>query len=335
MFDSSVGHLVVALGVLAAVFALALLLALLLRRVLARIGLHDRVAAHLRRGIRVILGPERTDGVDVEGLASRALFWGLLVLAAAAIASFVRVGAVGGVGGALLDRVLGLAAQLGRAMVLLLVAWALASLLRRAVHVALDLAGIDDRTSAGGAPARMSAAVPEAVYWVVFLLFLPAVLAALDLGGVLPVQRIVDDVVRYLPNVLAAAVIFVAGWLIARIVRAMVTNLTVALGLDRAAERFGVRRILGARAPSAGGGRARLRARPVSGHSRRTRPAPPRCDHRTGDGHARPRPGRAPAPRRGCRASSHRLHRGPDRLEPGAGHPAGGPASTGCSSGSG
>lgn len=255
IFDSTVGDLVITLGVLAAAFGLALVVAVLLRRLLSRLGLREGVAVRLRSAVRVVLGPERVAQLDVDRLASRILFWGLLILVAAAIASVVPFGSVGGASGELLDRVMGLLAQLGRALLLLVTAWILAAILRRAVRAALDLAGVDDRLEESGGegrPSRLSHTVPEAVYWIVLLLFLPSVLRALDLEGVLlPIETIVDEVVRFLPNVLGAVIILLAGWLLARIVKAMVVNLMTVLGLDRGAERLGVRRVLGSRSPSA------------------------------------------------------------------------------------
>ena len=256
IFDTTVGDLVIALGVLAAAFGLALIAAALLRRLLSRLGLREGVAVRLRGGIRLVLGPERAAQLDVDRLAGRILFWGLLVLVGAGIASVAPVGSVGGASGELLDRVMGLTAQLGRALILLVAAWVLAAVLRRAVRAALDLAGVDDRLDESGdgetRPSRLSHTVPEAVYWIVLLLFLPAVLRALDLEGVLlPVETIVDEVIRFLPNVLGAVIILLAGWLLARIVKAMVVNLLAVLGFDRAAARLGVRRVLGSRNPSA------------------------------------------------------------------------------------
>lgn len=256
IFDTTVGDLVIALGVLAAAFGLALIAAAVLRRLLSRLGLRESVAVRLRGGIRLVLGPERAAQLDVDRLAGRILFWGLLILVGAGIASVAPVGSVGGASGELLDRVMGLTAQLGRALILLVAAWVLAAVLRRAVRAALDLAGVDDRLDESGdgeaRPSRLSHTVPEAVYWIVLLLFLPAVLRALDLEGVLlPVETIVDEVIRFLPNVLGAVIILLAGWLLARIVKAMVVNLLVVLGFDRAADRLGVRRVLGSRNPSA------------------------------------------------------------------------------------
>jgi hypothetical protein len=58
------------------------------------------------------------------------------------------------------------------------------------------------------------------------MLFLPAILGALMLEGLLgPVQGMVDKTLAFLPNLLATGVILGVGWLPARIVQRIVTNL--------------------------------------------------------------------------------------------------------------
>ena len=254
VFDSSVGHLVVSLAVLAAAFGFALAVVLVLRRLLTRVGLGERIATRVGAGVRAVLGPERAAKHDVERTAGRILFWGLLILVLAGLASVFDFNTVGGVAGGLLGRVMELAVQLGQALLLLTAAWALAALLRRAVRAALEAAGVDESQGRDAkAPAgTLSHTVPEAIYWIVLLLFMPSLLEVLGLGGVLlPVEAVADEVVLFLPNLLLAVIIFLVGWFVARIARAAVTNLLATLGLDRAFDRLGVRRLLGSRTPSA------------------------------------------------------------------------------------
>jgi hypothetical protein len=80
----------------------------------------------------------------------------------------------------------------------------------------------------------------------VFLLFLPNILETLKLQGLLaPVQGLIDRVLTFLPNILAAGVILAAGWFIARIVQRIVTNLLAAVGVDGIGEKVGLAPALG------------------------------------------------------------------------------------------
>ncbi len=98
----------------------------------------------------------------------------------------------------------------------------------------------------GAKPASLTKTLADTAYWLVFLLFLPAVLDALGLEGLLaPVNDLVGRFLGFLPNVFAALLIVAIGWLVARIVRRVVTNLLVAVGVDRLSQRVEMQGVLG------------------------------------------------------------------------------------------
>jgi hypothetical protein len=77
-------------------------------------------------------------------------------------------------------------------------------------------------------------------------LFLPAILGALSLQGLLaPVQGMIDKILSFLPNLVTAGIIFLVGWFIARLVQQIVTNLLVAIGTDNFSEKVGLAKALG------------------------------------------------------------------------------------------
>ena len=85
----------------------------------------------------------------------------------------------------------------------------------------------------------MSSYLGDVLFWLVILMFLPAILSAFALSGLLaPVQGMVDKLLAIVPNVFAAAVIGFVGWLVARVLRGLVTNLLSAAGADRLTERL-------------------------------------------------------------------------------------------------
>lgn len=92
-----------------------------------------------------------------------------------------------------------------------------------------------------GDEAKLSQTLPEAVYWVIFALFLPAVLGALQIPGLLePVQNMFNKAMGYLPNVIGAAVILLIGLLIAKIVKQVISNLTASFGINSMAAKIGI-----------------------------------------------------------------------------------------------
>jgi len=86
----------------------------------------------------------------------------------------------------------------------------------------------------------------ETAYWLIPLLFLPAIHGAFGPAGMLsPVEGMVSSLVGFLPNLLAAAVMLAVGWFAARIVQRVASGLLSAVGVDRLSERVGLASALG------------------------------------------------------------------------------------------
>jgi hypothetical protein len=138
-----------------------------------------------------------------------------------------------------LDQLYDYAPELVGPTLLLIIAWTVATALRIMVRRGLTAIRFDARFAADGNAAdvrRRSSAdtIGETIYWLTFLIFLPAILGELELGILLePVRGIVDKFLAYLPYLLSAAVILTVGWLVAKIIRRVVVNLLVALGTDK------------------------------------------------------------------------------------------------------
>lgn len=125
--------------------------------------------------------------------------------------------------------------------VLLLVAWIIASIVRTVVTKGLSATSLDEKLSSEAGMGPMSDNLGNVLYWLVFLLFLPAILGALELTGLLdPVQGMVNTILAILPNLLAAGIIAFVGWWVAKITRDLVSNLLSATGADRLGETAGL-----------------------------------------------------------------------------------------------
>lgn len=72
------------------------------------------------------------------------------------------------------------------------------------------------------------------VFIIVFVLFLPSIFARLGLEGVAsPISNMVNAIISYIPNLLAAALILFIGFFVARVVRDLLIPLLRKLGVDR------------------------------------------------------------------------------------------------------
>jgi len=150
-----------------------------------------------------------------------------------------------------LDQIFTYLPKLLSATVLLLVAWISGSLLRRIVTGVLSRANIERRLAEpAGLEAATESVLPQTVgnvvYWLTFLVLLPAVLDALGLQGLLqPVQQMMAKIIGFLPNLFAATLIMLIGWLGARIVQQVIANVLDATGVNNFGRRVGLATGLG------------------------------------------------------------------------------------------
>jgi hypothetical protein len=143
--------------------------------------------------------------------------------------------------------------RLVAAVLLLFAAWIIASVLRWVIFRGLSATKLDERLRKGVALEKtprltVTKSISDAVYWLVFLFFLPAILSTLQMHGILePVQGMIDKIFSFLPNIFVAVVIVLIGWFLARIIQQIVTNLLAAAGTDRLSERIGLAPVVGER----------------------------------------------------------------------------------------
>jgi len=106
-------------------------------------------------------------------------------------------------------------------------------------------------TASGDESVRLSETLPEAVYWVVFALFLPAILGALQMPGLLePVQQMFTKALSYVPNIFGAGIILAIGLFVGKLIRQVVSNLTASLGVNQVAGKLGINTAGGKSKPS-------------------------------------------------------------------------------------
>jgi hypothetical protein len=241
---NSIPTLVGAALILLVGWLIAWIVSAIVRRVLQRTTLDNRLAVW-------ITGEEEGEGIEVERWIARGVFWLIMIFVLVAFFQVLGLTMVTEPLNQLLLQVFAYAPRLVGAALLLGAAWVVASMLKYATTRALKLAKIEERfdTLAGAEEegrVPLARTLGDAVYWLVFLLFLPAILGALAVEGLLqPVQGMIDSILGFLPNIFAAGLILAVGWFAARIVQRVVTNLLVALGTDKLSERVGLDRVLG------------------------------------------------------------------------------------------
>ena len=274
--------IIAAIVILVVGIILAYIIKAIIRGILNSTDLDNRIAGW-------ISGRPDTDAPKIENWIAGAFFWLIIILTVVAVLQTLQLDAVTEPINDFLSGVIGFLPNLVGALILLGVAWLLATIVKLVVTRALKAFGLDERlgqqledrsdtttrTTTGTTTTRLadeptsaqttetvppstgrttgtssstqqrdqfslSETIGNALYWFIFLLFLPSILSTLGLEGTLvPVQQLLNDILSILPNILAAIVIAAAGWLVAQVVRQIVTNLLAAAGIDRIGSRFG------------------------------------------------------------------------------------------------
>lgn len=233
-----------ALAILILGWLAALVLSSLLRGGLRRLDLDGRLAKWIETD-------RKARRPYAERWISRGVYYLILIFVLIAFLQSLNLTITAEPLNRLLTQLLEFAPRLLGGGLLLLAAWILAAVLREVVSGVLRAVRLDERLSGkagleGEGRTPISATLATAAYWVVFLLFLPAVLGALALQGLLePVKSMTDRILVFLPTLFGAALILLLGWFVARIVQRIVSNLLAAAGADRLSERLGLERAFG------------------------------------------------------------------------------------------
>lgn len=201
---------------------------------------------------RLVFGEESGTTVPVEIGIGKGVFYLFMIFVFIAVFQVLQLTMVTEPLNNLLASIFGYLPNIAGAGLLLLVAWVLAALLRRATRAVLQRARLDERLRDRMEPevestfSPLSKTLSDVVYWLVFLLFLPGILNALALQGPLePVKALLNKVSAFMPNIIGAGIIILIGWFAAGLVRKIVSNLLAATGLDRLSERVGLADTLG------------------------------------------------------------------------------------------
>ncbi|MGB2895451.1 MAG: hypothetical protein WBB65_04715, partial [Anaerolineales bacterium] len=201
-----------AIGVLIGGWLVALIVAAIIRGGLRRTRLDERIA-------RLISGDEDApEKLNIAHWVSRVVYYLIMLFVLVGFLQTLNLAVVAQPINELLNQVLSYIPVLLGGAALLFVAWLIASALKFVVLRVLNAIKFDERVASQAKidmqETSFSASLASVVYWLVFLLFLPAVLGALGLQGLLePVQGIVDEILGVLPNILGAGLILFVGWL--------------------------------------------------------------------------------------------------------------------------
>lgn len=127
-----------------------------------------------------------------------------------------------------------------RALLLLLLAWVVAFVAKKLVVKLLQNGKFDRILAKGKSPASPEhgkekvESIGKIVYFLVFLLFIPSILDALNMNAVsAPISNMMQNLLAFIPNLIGAAIILFIGYFIAKILRDIVYNLLLTADIDK------------------------------------------------------------------------------------------------------
>ncbi len=216
----------------------ATIAALVVKGVLKRTNLDNHLA-------KMILGKAPDQEVPIETWAATAVYWLVMTFTLVAFLNALSLEVVSEPLNNFLQQIFQYLPRIGGAAVLLAIAWATATVVKVLITQGLARFNLDDRlaeqTGQAQSPFVLNETIGNILYWFIFLLFIPLILSALDLPGLLtPVEGLINQFLQAIPRIATASIILVIGWLIARVVRGIVTNLLKATRADEIGTKIGL-----------------------------------------------------------------------------------------------
>lgn len=237
---STILNLLIALLILVIGYIVARILGSVTRRLLKRTDLDNRLAKSMSE-------PDKPREFHIENIIASVVFWIIMLFVLVAFFERLNLTLIASPIEAFLSRFsTEFLPRLVAAGLLLFIAWLTAMALRFLVVRGGALLKIDERLTNYAAlkeeeQVSFTETLGTAIYWFTILLFLPSVLSALGIQQIaVPIQSVFVQIFEYIPNLLAAGVIVLVGWFIARVVRQVVEGLLKSIGTDKVGERVGL-----------------------------------------------------------------------------------------------
>lgn len=219
---------------------IVLLVGLLIAKVL------EGVSAKALRKLRVNERLGSTEQkVNIEKIISKVVFYGIVLLTLIIFFNIMNLNTIAmpfldifaGFSGAVLSVL--------KAGVVLLIAWVIATVAKKLITTfgdkvnmqkMLAKVGYEERTVESSKWVENAANI---VFYLILLLFMPAILHALGLSGLSgPFEGLLQSFLDFIPKLIGAALIFVVGYFVAKIIRTVLTKLLESVGVDRFSDRL-------------------------------------------------------------------------------------------------
>ncbi|WP_348549209.1 mechanosensitive ion channel [Psychrobacter sp. KFRI-CH2-11] len=224
-----IGSIIGAILIFIIGWLVALGIAALVRNVLSKVNLNQRMNSSTGKTY------------DLEGIISKIVFWFIFIIAISGALNQLNLNSISTPFANMVNQVLAFIPNLIGAIAVGVIGWVVATVARTAINAALAKTSMDERLSAQAGVKPMSSTIADMVYWFILLVVLTMVLGQLELDGLFaPLTNMVDKIFSFIPNIIIAGVVFVVGYIIAKVVRGIVTNLVSTFNIQELASKAGL-----------------------------------------------------------------------------------------------
>ncbi|PXW92734.1 putative transporter (transmembrane protein) [Streptohalobacillus salinus] len=202
---------------------------------------------------KLFAGPEGESDkkYNSEKIISQFVFWFIMVFVFVVFLNLLSLDFIAQPFANMISDFLAIIPSIIMAIILFAVAWIIAKTLsflikkigkKLPIAQTLNKVGLEEE---GRNQDKIIDVIATLVFYFVLLLFLPAILTTLDLTGIAqPFMSMVNSILDFIPTLFAAALIFVVGWFVAKILRALLTSFLKGVGSEKLADKLGLSKLL-------------------------------------------------------------------------------------------
>ena len=186
-------------------------------------------------------------GAKIELVISRIVFFVILLITILGCFSVLKLNEAAQPITSFVDKITNYAANIIGAALLTFIAWVVATVIKFASLSVFRTLKLDDKLAPHMENSKsISQITASTIYYVVFLLFLPAILRALKIEGITDsLEKMMTKILEFIPNLIAAAAILILGLFVAKIVRKAVSGLSFAARIDELGSQAGCGKVFG------------------------------------------------------------------------------------------
>ena len=226
-------------------------------RVLCSTSIDNKIAKKLRLGV-LLEDSDSKDSAEKDGLErfiSSVVYYLLMLLVIVGVLEYAGLSQAAGPIQGLVDTVIQALPLVGKAIVILVIAYFAGTLLSKLISRGLKALRVDSRFAELNAESERGDAekakpfsehVGSVIFALIMIVGLAGAFEALQISVIAgPLHNALDRLIGVVPSLAFAALLLFGGYILGRVVRSVLANVLDSLGLNRIVEKIGLDKIFG------------------------------------------------------------------------------------------